>query len=161
MPDRLEVGWISKPHSLNGDVLVKAISNVEGRFRAGVRLEAKKGERTLEVEIVSCRPYKDRLLVHFLGVDSREAAEEVQGALLLGEAGEYGDDALLVHEIIGAQVIDLEGVVRGSVVSVEANPASDLLVLDNGKLVPMVFVSDFNKQQKVVVVDTPAGLFDL
>ena len=43
--------------------------------------------------------------------------------------------------------------------AVEANPAHDLLVLDSGALVPMVFVVE--QRDGVVVIDPPDGLFDL
>jgi 16S rRNA processing protein RimM len=45
------------------------------------------------------------------------------------------------------------------VAAVEANPAHDLLVLDDGALVPMVFVVE--QRDGVVVIDPPDGLFDL
>ena len=41
----------------------------------------------------------------------------------------------------------------------EVNPAHDLLVLDDGTLVPIVFVVD--QQPGVVVVDVPDGLLDV
>ena len=44
-------------------------------------------------------------------------------------------------------------------VAVEANPASDLLVLDSGALVPLRFV--VSAEPGHVTVDPPAGLFDL
>ena len=47
----------------------------------------------------------------------------------------------------------------GRVVSVEANPAHDLLVLDRGPLIPMVFVVE--QDPEVVVVELPEGLLDL
>jgi 16S rRNA processing protein RimM len=47
----------------------------------------------------------------------------------------------------------------GRVTAVEANPAHDLLVLDGGALVPMVFVVE--QRDGVVVIDPPDGLFDL
>ena len=51
------------------------------------------------------------------------------------------------------------GVTVGRVVAVEANPAHDLLVLDGGALVPMVFV--VSTEPGVVLIDPPDGLFDL
>jgi len=45
------------------------------------------------------------------------------------------------------------------VTAIEANPASDLLVLDGGGLVPMVFVVE--SQPGRVVIDPPDGLLDL
>jgi 16S rRNA processing protein RimM len=47
---------------------------------------------------------------------------------------------------------------RGRVESVQANPAADLLVLDSGALVPMVFVVEVGPGR--IVVDPPAGLFE-
>ena len=45
-----------------------------------------------------------------------------------------------MHELVGARVVDAGGVDRGLVVTVVANPASDLLELDSGALVPLRFV---------------------
>ena len=64
-----------------------------------------------------------------------------------------------MHEVVGAEVQDRSGATVGRVVAVEANPAHDLLVLDGGALVPMVFVVE--QRDGVVVVDPPEGLFDL
>jgi 16S rRNA processing protein RimM len=60
---------------------------------------------------------------------------------------------------VGASVTDTHGVAHGTVVAVEANPAHDLLVLDDGTLVPIVFVVEH--RPGVVIVDPPDGLFDL
>ncbi len=64
-----------------------------------------------------------------------------------------------MHELVGSTVVDRAGVRRGTVVAVEANPAHDLLVLEDGTLVPMVFVVD--QRDGDVVIDPPDGLFDL
>ena len=66
--------------------------------------------------------------------------------------------ALWVHELIGSDVVDVDGTARGRCVSVVANPAADLLELDSGALVPVVFV--VRHADGVVVIDPPAGLLD-
>ena len=43
--------------------------------------------------------------------------------------------------------------------AVQANPASDLLVLDGGQLVPLRFVVEHGPGR--VVIDPPAGLLEL
>jgi len=68
-------------------------------------------------------------------------------------------DELWVHQLVGREVLEVDGTVRGRVVALEVNPASDLLVLDSGALVPLGFVVDTAAEQ--VVVDAPEGLFDL
>ena len=69
------------------------------------------------------------------------------------------DTELWVHELIGTTVVDVAGIERGRCVAVIANPAADLLELEGGALVPVVFVVERTAER--VVVDPPAGLFEL
>jgi len=73
--------------------------------------------------------------------------------------------ALWVDELIGASVVDPDGRLLGRVSAVVANPASDLLELEGGGLVPLVFVVDFLPPTEEggpasVVVDVPRGLLE-
>ena len=63
-----------------------------------------------------------------------------------------------MHELIGSEVFDLSGRGYGPVEAVEANPASDLLVLSGERLVPLVFVK--TRLPGRVVIDPPPGLLD-
>jgi GrpB-like predicted nucleotidyltransferase (UPF0157 family) len=63
-----------------------------------------------------------------------------------------------VHELVGSVVYDTLGRCYGPVESVEANPASDLLVLPGTHLVPLTFVVETSPGR--VVIDPPAGLFE-
>ena len=49
----------------------------------------------------------------------------------------------------------------GVVASVEANPASDLMVLESGGLIPVRFVTAHDAAARTVDVDIPEGLLDL
>ena len=69
-------------------------------------------------------------------------------------------DALWIHELIGSSVEDTSGRVLGTVESVQANPASDLLVLDGGALIPLRFVVG-NEPGVRITVEIPDGLLDL
>ena len=80
--------------------------------------------------------------------------------LVLSAAPLDDDDVLWVHELIGARVRSADGVDRGVVESVLDNPAADLLVLDSGALVPVVFVVG-TPPDGWIDVDTPDGLFEL
>lgn len=158
--DRLVVGRIGRAHGLRGEVAVRFTSNRPERAEPGAVLYA--AER--ELIIATSRPHQGRVLVRFEGVDDRTAAEAMQGLELTGDpltgdAGELGDHEVWVHEVVGAEVRDRAGAVVGTVTAVEANPAHDLLVLDGGALVPMVFVVE--QRDGVVVIDPPEGLFDL
>jgi 16S rRNA processing protein RimM len=154
--DRLEVGRVVKPHGLQGEVVVVAITNRPERFDAGARLWVDGVERA----ILSSRPHQDRWLLRFDEVPDRTAAEGLRGAVLTAEPlDEAPGGEVWVHEVVGAEVVDRAGAPIGVVTSVEANPAHDLLVLEGGTLVPMVFVVEQHPGR--VVVDLPDGLLDL
>ena len=106
------------------------------------------------------RMSRPRWIVSFEGVDDRNTAERLRGTVLCGDKLDHGDDddVLWVHELVGSEMFDAAGRVLGRVAAVEANPASDLLVLESGHLVPMVFVVEAGAGR--VVVDPPAGLLD-
>jgi 16S rRNA processing protein RimM len=150
---------------LTGEVVVDLVTNRLDRLEPGTRLvvrppstiETAHSALPDEVEVTSSRPFQARFLVHFAAVVTREAAEVLHGAVLLAESKEEPGE-LYVHELIGAPVFDQGGVARGIVTAVEANPASDLLVLDNRHYVPMRFVVDMVDGQ--INVDVPDGLFE-
>ena len=160
MAARLEVGRVDKAHGVRGDVIVTLTTNRDERVAPGTVLWI--GDRALAV--VSSRPHQHRWIVHFEGVETREAAEALHDRVLAADPIDDPDE-LWVHELIGATVVDTAGVTRGSVVTVEDNPAADLLVLDGGALVPMTFVVGFDRpsdgEPGRVTIDPPDGLFDL
>lgn len=124
------------------------------RVAPGAVLQSKRGSMTVE----RSRPHQKDWIVGFEGVPDRNAAEALRGLVLLAEPLE-DPEALWVHELVGTRVVTPDGTERGTVTSVEANPASDLLVLDSGALVPLTFLVD--RAPGVVTVDPPDGLFDL
>jgi 16S rRNA processing protein RimM len=149
----LEVGWVVKPHGLRGEVIVELVTNRTERAHAGMVLSSPAGDLTIE----RSTPHLGRWIVTFAGVETREQAEALRGTPLSAEPLD-DPDTLWVHELIGADVVDTTGTRLGMVASVEANPASDILVLDGGGLVPLTFV--VSKAPGQVVVDPPAGLLD-
>lgn len=158
-PDLLEVGRIGRAHALRGEVVVALITNVTERLAPGSVLLAGPAKQPLTVE--ASRPHQQRWIVSFAGVADRTAAEALHGWVLFAEplAADHDPDALWVHQLIGRRVIDQDGVERGVVEAVQDNPASDLLVLDSGALVPLTFLVD-ESDPAVLRVDVPAGLFE-
>lgn len=76
------------------------------------------------------------------------------------EDSEDDPDALWIHELIGAEVVDGHGNRYGAVESVQENPASDLLVLESGELVPLTFVVGWLERPDRLEIDPPIGLLD-
>jgi 16S rRNA processing protein RimM len=109
--------------------------------------------------VVRSSAHRGRWIVTFAGVDGIDAAEALRDTPL--SAPPLDDpDALWVHDLIGSVVVDAAGTELGRVRSVEANPASDLLVLEGGGLIPLRFVTGSVPGSRVTV-DVPDGLLDL
>ncbi len=159
-PGRLEVGRVARAHGLRGQVVVELVSNRTERVSPGSVMSGATG-RNLEVAAAARQSPvggRERWVVAFAGITTREEAEALRGTILTAEPLLDGD-ALWVHELIGAALVDLDGTPLGTVVSVQANPASDLLVTETGALVPLRFVRDH--QPRRLTIDAPPGLFDL
>ncbi|MDQ6836902.1 MAG: ribosome maturation factor RimM [Actinomycetota bacterium] len=155
----LEVGRVVKAHGLGGQVIVELVTNRDERLAPGSILAGPSG--TLEVlrsSVTTGSSKRARWIVAFAGITTRTAAEALRGDVLRAEP--LADvEALWVHELIDSDVVDSDGVKLGRVTGVQENPASDLLVLDGGGLIPLRFVVASENGQ--VMVDIPAGLLDL
>lgn len=143
-----------RPHGLHGEVVVELVSNRAERRRQGAVFRTDAGE--LRVEHV--RPLGRRWLMRFARTASLQAAEGLRGVVL--RAAPLGDEgAMWVHELVGADVVLRgEGTPVGRVGAVVSNPASDLLELEDGRLVPVRFV--VARHAGRVEIDPPAGLLD-
>ena len=150
----LHVGRVDKPHGLRGEVVVSLTTNRDERVATGSELVLA-GGRVLTV--VTAVPLGNRWIVQFDGVYTRNDAELISHTDLSAEPID-DPEAIWVHELLGATVVDQDGVDRGQVKEVLANPASDLLVLSGGALVPLRFV--VGRDGGRITVDVPAGLFD-
>jgi 16S rRNA processing protein RimM len=81
--ERVAAGRIVAAHGLRGEVVVEVLSDVPDRFAAGASLLLTLPPATPRpVQIVAARPHKGRLLVRLGGVEDRDAAEALRGALL-------------------------------------------------------------------------------
>lgn len=152
-PNDLEVGHIVKPHGLTGELNVLLTGDRSERVEPGARLRTESGSLVVK----RSRPHQKGYLVVFENVSTREAAESLRGTALYGEP--IADpETIWVHDLVGARIEETDGTKRGSVVAVQQNPASDLLVTETGDLVPLTFLVE-QRDDGVVIIDPPRGLF--
>ena len=135
--------------------MVQLWTDLTERLDPGAVLRAPSGDLT----VAAARPFQDRWIVQFEGIVDRSQAERLRGVELEAEAVEI-PGKLWVHELVGAEVFDVDGNELGAVTAVEANPASDLLVLESGGLIPLRFVTRSDAAARTLVVDLPEGLLD-
>jgi len=151
----LEVGRIVKAHGIRGELAVVFSSDRPERTVPGTVFHTDKGTLTLR----ACRPHQQGYVMSFEGVSDRNAAERLHGLTLRAARLEVDDDVIWIDELFDAVVVTTDGVERGVVVEVMDNPASDLLVLDTGHLVPLTFLTEYEANTRIVV-DAPDGLFE-
>lgn len=149
---------MAKPHGVRGAVVVSLVTTRVERLDPGSVLtgELLSGSRR-QLEVATSSPHLGRHIVNFAGCESMEGAEELRGTVLLAEPLESPEDEYYVHELIGAEVVDQHGTVRGRVTAVEANPASDLLVVEDRDYVPLRFV--VGREPGRLLIEAPEGLF--
>ncbi|HXB37291.1 MAG TPA: ribosome maturation factor RimM [Acidimicrobiales bacterium] len=158
--DLLKIGRVTKAHGLRGEVVVQLWTDQTQRLTPGTVLSSASGP--LEV-VASKLTVGDRYIVQFASVHDRVSAERLRGLELEAEPlddAEAPPGTLWVHELVGALVRDAGGTELGRVTAVEANPASDLMVLESGGLIPVRFVIAHDAATQTVDVDIPEGLLD-
>ena len=150
----LEVGRIIKAQGLKGQVLVDLWTDRHERLDVGTQLHTEHGSLT----VLYAGAHQGRFIVNFDRIATREEAERWRGVVL--SAPRLDDESVIwIDQLYDAEVFDASGERRGVVVGVEANPASDLLVLDSGALVPLTFVTRVEANRRIEV-DAPEGLFE-
>ena len=150
----LEIGHLRKAHGVHGQVNVQLSTDRPERLVPGTRWFARDGWLTL----VGASPHLDRWLVTFEEIHDRLGAQRYTNTPAYAEPLDDPDE-LWVHELIGLPVVEVDGTARGTCVAVIDNPAADLLELESGALVPVVFVTEQTADR--IVIDPPDGLFDL
>jgi 16S rRNA processing protein RimM len=159
----LIVGEIGKPHGISGEVYVVRISDDPHRFDPGSELIHADG-RSLVIE--SARPHRDRFLVKFVGIGTRDDAEGLRGVLYVdgSKARSIADDEYWERDVVGCEVVSRDERV-GVVTRLVPGPAQDLLEVDTDRgprLVPFVdgIVVDVDVAAKRISIDPPEGLLD-
>ncbi len=158
------VGRITRAHGVQGELAVLVISEVPGRFADGETVWLEDG-RTLTIE--SSRPHKDRLLVRFREVQTREQAEALQRALLVvpeSLSPELPEGSWWDHRIVGCAIETDTGRALGTVHDVIHTAANDVwsAVDDEGTetLIPVLrdVILDVDMDAKRIVVREIPGL---
>lgn len=160
----LLAGEIGKPHGISGEVYVVRISDDPGRFQPGSRLVHASGRKLV---VAGSRVHRDRFLVTFEDVHSRTEAEGLRGALYVaaGDVRELEADEFWEHDLVGCEVVLVDGSPAGRAARVVKGPAQDLLVIETPggeRLVPVVkdIVVGVDLDARRITIDPPEGLLD-
>jgi 16S rRNA processing protein RimM len=164
----LVVGRIGRPHGLRGEVsVVVRTDSPEQRFAPGSVFRLSAGRL---LTVAGTRWHRGSLLVRIEGVEDRDAAELLRGALLTVAVDELSPlddpDEFHDHQLVGLRAELTDGQVVGMVCDVVHGPAGELLVLSRDDLedalVPFVreIVPTVDLTGGRLVLTPPEGLLD-
>lgn len=174
----LRVCRIGRAQGLKGEVTVQVFTDEpDYRFEPGSVLYTRDGEQ--EFEVAHSRTFKNRWIIHFEGVDDRDAAEALNGTVLYGEADDpenmLEEDAWYPKDLVGLEARFADGNTLGApdgqtvgkVVDV-IEGAQYLLKIrlakpvegETSTLVPFVdqLVPDIDLEDGYLTLDPPGGL---
>lgn len=165
--DRINIGYIRKPHGLKGFVRVEGLSDAPDRFadldRIGVELQNGRRE---SLEIERCSRDGNGWRMKFRGINTTEHAERLRGAYIQVTEDAVAPlplDAFYVFELEGCAVVSDEGEEIGILREVMSMPANDVFVVDtpNGEaMIPAVrdIVVELDPGEDRIVVRKIPGL---
>jgi 16S rRNA processing protein RimM len=141
---------------------------------AGVREASSRDGNESEVQLLHHWPHKGGIVLHFAGVDSISAAEELTGMIVAVPAAErvpLAADEVYIGDLIGCALLDVAGaepVLVGEIKDVDrsAGPVAILVVhgvRNDEILIPFAkdYVRRVDVDGKRVEMSLPEGLVDL
>jgi 16S rRNA processing protein RimM len=156
MSNLILIGRITGAHGIRGAVKIRSLAANPADIAKYGPLQTTSGST---VEILHMKPANEEFIADLKDVKDRNAAEALKGtdlfisrdALPKPEAGEF-----YLHDLVGKQV-QAEGKILGVVSSIENYGAGDLMELDNGDLIPVVFITETTD---VISVTLPPAYLD-
>ncbi|MFC1541515.1 ribosome maturation factor RimM [Candidatus Latescibacterota bacterium] len=163
----IAIGRIQGARGLNGEIKVKNISNIQGRYKNldFVSLEFSDGEiASYEVEYLKVNG--QTVILKLNGIENRNDAKALSGAYVnvsVDKIAPLGNDSYYIFDLEGMEVFDTEGKNVGSVKRVELLSANDLIYVENDFeeiIIPAIkeFIVDVDTNTKRMTVNLPEGL---
>lgn len=169
MEDLLQVGVVTSPHGVHGEVKVFPTTDDVKRFSKLKQavLETKKGKITVHVK--SVKYFKNMVIVGFDEFDTMNDVETLRQCPLYvsrDNAVKLKKDEYFIADLIDFTVIDEERNLSGTLVDVMQTGANDVysIKLDDGRefLLPAIkeCVLDIDIKERVMKINIMEGLLD-
>lgn len=141
-PKYLIIGRVFKPWGVRGEVKIEILTEFTERF-ASLR-KVYLGDDAKPFFVEGARLHGNAALLKFKGIDQPEEAEALRDQIVqvaLEDAVKLPKGKLYLYQLIGLQVVTVEGVVLGEIKDVLDTGANDVYVVDDGKreiLIPAI-----------------------
>ncbi len=164
MAETLPFGRLGRPHGVRGEIALRPF-NADGEGLGEQALPAPvelvRAQERREMTLIAVRPANEVLLVRLEGVETREQAAALTNFevwLPRSALPPLASDEFYVEDLVGCEVVDVAGKVRGTIKSTFWNGAQDVLTLEGPEgelLVPAVpeFIHSVDLEARRVIVD--------
>ena len=159
-------GKILKTHGIKGDLKVSPMTDFE-RFYDGNILYILHNGEYIEVELENVREFGNCYLLNFKGMNDINLVEKYHSDFLCvseDSREELPEGQYYFNELIGKDVYNQDGILKGKCIDIEELPSANYLVVktENGKekLVPFI-MNEFIKEVKEdrIIINEIEGLF--
>lgn len=164
-PTLLEIGTISRPHGIAGEVKVQTSPEYLGALDGVKRVYLNDSPQPTRIQ--SYRPHQNALLLKLEGVNTRNDAEALRGirvSIRARELPKLDEGEYYSHELIGLHIVDEAGQDIGELTEVLATGSNDVYVVKTnaGKelLLPAIqsVIRKIDLQARIINVVIPQGL---
>ena len=174
-PQHLVVGHLNKAHGTKGEVFIWPLTDhPESMFAPGVDLYLSDANGDLPsdpptLRIESSRAYRRGFLVRFEGVHDRSRMDGLLDRYVMramDQIEELAEGETFYHDLLGMDVVTVEGERVGEVIEVyELRPADLLEIRGPEKIFMIPFISEMIRSVSVadnrIVLDPPPGLLEV
>ena len=129
-PVYLTVGFLRRPHGVQGEIIMDLHTDFPDRMRRGRKLLV--GENHQPMTLTSVRPHQNGLLVKFKGIETPEAAGAFRNHwvyIQTTDAPPLPEGQVYQHELFGFQVLDEDGNLLGELTEILETGANDVYVV--------------------------------
>jgi len=164
-PFYLVVGFLRRPHGVQGEIIMDLHTDFPERLKARRKLLI--GDNYKAVSLESVRPHAKGVLVKFRGIDTPEDAGQFRNTwvyIKASEAPKLPEGQIYQHELFGMTVIDEADKTLGTLTEIIETGANDVYVVkaDAGKelLLPAIpsVILDIDAGRRLIKVHLLEGL---
>ncbi len=133
MEDFFQVGIVTSPHGVRGEMKVFPTTDDARRFKRLKEVIADTGKERITLEIEGVKFFKNLVIIKFRGIDSCDEAEKYRKTSLLvsrENAVRLSRDEYFIADLIGLTVQNEEGSEIGVLKDVMETGANDVYVIE-------------------------------
>jgi 16S rRNA processing protein RimM len=124
------IGKLRRPHGVRGDILFEVMTDFPERITKGKSILV--GEKFKPMKVTNARPHHVGLILHFEGYSAPEEVGVLRNQMVympIGDLPDLPDGEHYQHELIGLEVVTVDGELLGTLSEIMETGANDVLII--------------------------------